>query len=355
MFARFNLNQIVLPTMNYTRTDLMFSGYAYGISANLTTNMLFIELNDPFIYSNLSLSARLPFDFTIRPQAQYDFNEMKLDYVRCELERRIIASGYLNLSYMKNIESNINTFHLGFRYELPFAQTSTSVRHDNSTTSFDQYAGGSLMYDHNTNSCFVNNRTSVGKGGIIIAPYLDINCNGKRDNAEPKVFGLNLRINGGKIEHSKSDTTIRIYDLQSYTDYIIDLNDNSFGYISWQITNSVMKVAIIPNSFQLIEVPVAVLGEASGMVYIEKNGKKSGLGRIIIKFYDEDSNLVARTISESDGYFSYLGLRPGSYTAGIDPDQLLKLEMSVSTERFQFNILPVIEGDVADDIIFELK
>jgi len=77
----------------------------------------------------------------------------------------------------------------------------------------------------------------------------------------------------------------------SDTDYIIDLNDNSFGYISWQITNSVMKVAIIPNSFQLIEVPVAVLGEASGMVYIEKNGKKSGLGRIIIKFYDEDWRL----------------------------------------------------------------
>jgi hypothetical protein len=60
-------------------------------------------------------------------------------------------------------------------------------------------------------------------------------------------------------------------------------------------------------------------------------------------------------MTESDGYFSYLGLGPGSYTARIDTAQLHKLKMSASPVTKAFKVKASIDGDVADGIEFIIK
>ena len=113
----------------------------------------------------------------------------------------------------------------------------------------------------------------MGKGGISIIPYLDINANGKRDQGEPKAYGLNLRASGGRIERSEKDTTIRILNLEPYTDCFIELDQSSFDNIAWRLKNRTMNVAVDPNMLKLIEIPIIVVGEASGTVMIDRNGE----------------------------------------------------------------------------------
>ena len=52
---------------------------------------------------------------------------------------------------------------------------------------------------------------------------------------EPKAYGLNLHANGGRVEKSDRDSTIRILGLEPYTNCFIELDPNSFDNISWRL------------------------------------------------------------------------------------------------------------------------
>jgi hypothetical protein len=146
-----------------------------------------------------------------------------------------------------------------------------------------------------------------------------------------------------------------IAGLEAYASYLIELDKSSFDNIAWQIKNSTIRATVEPNRFRLIEVPVAVLGEASGMVYLEKGKQRKGLSRILVNFYDSSSKLVAKTLTEGDGYFSYLGLAPGRYTARIDSVQLGLLKVSAAPDSISFQIASSEEGVVADGFEFVLR
>jgi len=351
IYSRFTIEQIVLPATKYIMSDFLLSGSIFGVSVNSSTYVWYNDPFPPYIYGNLSLSFRLPNGFIVTPQTQYDYNQKKIIFVKCEFEKQLFGHGYLDMIYEKDFIINVNNYQIGLRYEFPFAQTSATIRRDDNTTGFVQSANGSLIFDGKTDYLGTDNRPSVGKGGIVIVPFLDLNCNGRRDKGEPKAFGLNFSITGGHIERDNQDTTIRIFDLEPYTTYTIELDRNSFDNISWQIKKPTISVIIDPNQFKLIQVPIAVVGEVSGTVYLSENNSKKGQGRIIVCFYrSDDSSLAASTLTETDGFFSFLGLAPGSYIARIDTTQLRRLNMTSSPIALPVNILQNKDGYVVDGL-----
>jgi cell division protein FtsN len=218
-----------------------------------------------------------------------------------------------------------------------------------------EMARGSLIVDKKTNYVGVNNRVSVGKGGIVFAPFLDLNCNNRREPGEPKAYGLNIRINGGTATKSDRDTTVRVMDLEPYTNYLVELDANSFDNVAWKIHNKVLSIVVDPNSLKLVEIPVAVVGEVSGMVYKEKGGNQEGLGRIIVNIFNPDSQLAGKTLSEQDGYYSYMGLAPGNYEVKVDSTQLKKLHLLATPEKKTITIKKNRDGDIVEGIDFSLK
>jgi hypothetical protein len=272
MFNRFSVNELVLPSINYTTGEWLISGSLFGVSTNLTTYALFIGKNDPYAYSNISFSLRLPAGLTFIPQAQYGYTDKKLLTAKIGLEKRLLTHGFFNISYEQNFKSNLRMGEIGFRYDFKFAQTGFSTRQTGKFTTFIQYARGSLINDTQSEYLGADNRSNVGRGGITIITYLDINANGKRDPGEPKIKGLGLRSSGGRIERNDRDTTIRILGLEPYTKCFIELDQQSLDNIAWRLKNRTMNVAVDPNMLKLIEIPVTVIGEASGMVMMDKNG-----------------------------------------------------------------------------------
>lgn len=350
-YSRFTVNQIVLPSLKTTTAEMLWSGSLYGVNTNFTTYGMFNSLSSPYYYSNLSLSFRLPRRFTLTPQTQYDYNESSFVTAKAGLEKPVFKNGYLSLSYEQNFKSNTRSFEFGFRYDLSFAQTGFSFRNSSGQNTFVESARGSLLYDHKTHYLGANNRTNVGKGAITLIPFLDENGNGKRDKGEPMTYGLQFRINGGTIVRNDKDSTIRILDLTPYTSYLLELDKNSFDNIAWQMDNLNIKVTIDPNQFKTIEIPVSVMGEVSGTVYMGSRGQ----GRVLIDFYKSDGTRVARTLSESDGYYSYLGLKPGKYMVRVDEEQLKKINMASSPEFTLVTISHSFDGDYIEGIDFTLS
>ena len=227
-------------------------------------------------------------------------------------------------------------------------------RETNKKLTFVQYARGSLINDRKTKYLGTDNRTNVGRGGISIVPFIDLNSNGKKDPGEPKAYGLNLKANGGRIEKSNRDTTIMILGLEPYTNCFIELDPASFENVAWRLPKQTYNIAVDPNIVKSVEIPVIVAGEANGNVFLEKDGEKKGLGRIIIGIY-KGTKSTGKTLSEDDGYFSYFGLTPGKYIAKIDTAQLRKLGMITEQDSLQFNIKGGIEGDIVDGLDFILR
>jgi cell division protein FtsN len=354
-YQRLTIYQIVFPETKYTTGEWMFSGSLFGINTNLSTYGLFLSGTNPYLYSNLSFAFRLPAGFVLMPQTQFGYTPVEFLSAKVRLEKHLLEHAYLNISYEQNFRNDLKLAELGFRYDFSFAQTGLSVRQSNKTTSFVQYARGSLINDRETKYLGTDNRTNVGKGGISIIAYLDLNSNDKRDPGEPKAYGLNLHTNGGRIEKSDRDTTIRILGLEPYTDCFIELDPNSFDNIAWRLPKQTLSVEVDPNILKHVEIPVMVAGEATGMVTLEKEGEKKGLGRILISFFTSSLKPVAKTLSEQDGYFSYFGLAPGDYIVRIDTAQLRKLEMIAEPDSLLFSIAAGKDGDIVYGLDFTLR
>jgi cell division protein FtsN len=354
-FQRLTFYQIILPQTSYTTGEWLFSGSVMGLSTNLTTYALFISHAKPYLYSNLSLAFRLPVRFVIMPQVQYGYTSNRLLSAGLKVEKTIRDHAFLNLSLEQNFTNNLMTAEMGFRYDFSFAQTGLTFRQSGKRSDFVQYARGSIIGDKKTKYITADNRTNVGKGGITIIPYLDLNSNGKKDQGEPRVKGLNLHTNGGRVIDNERDTTIRILGLEPYTTCFIDLDPNSFDNISWRLPKKSYSVVVDPDILKQIEVPVSVVGEASGTVNGIKDGVKEGLKRIIIRFINNRDNLTAATsLTEENGYYSYFGLAPGSYYVKIDTAQLGKLKLISSPDSLQFIVHAGKDGDIIENLDFIL-
>ena len=357
-FSRLTLYQIVLPSVKYsnkyTTVEGLFSAVAFGVNANITTYALYTSSASPYVYSNFSVSFRLPSKLIVTPQAQYEYSQHNLISIKGEVGKYLSAKGFLNMFYEKNFKSNVQNIGVGLRFDLSFAQVGFSARRSNHVNSTIQSASGSLLYDDKTKHVDFNNRTSVGRGGIALIAFLDLNGNNVKDEDEPRVPGLNVEINAGRIRYDKADTLIRIFDLEAYTNYIIKLKPD-FDNITWQVQHRTIGIIADPNQFKIIEVPVHVQGEVSGTVLISEKGEQKGLGRIIVNFIRNDGTSAGQTLTESDGFFSFTGLKPGTYTARIDAAQLRSLGMTAAPEQWPFTIEKSKDGTVADNLRFVLQ
>jgi hypothetical protein len=354
-YNRFSLNQLILPFSKYTTGDWMFATSLWGVNTNLSTYAIFIDNTDPYIYNNLSLAFRLPARITIMPQVQYSLTENELLTAKVRIEKHLMANAYMNLSFEKDLRRNITMAEFGFRYNFAFAQTGASVRSSDKTTSLVEYARGSLINDSKNKYFKAENRPNVGRGGIIIVPFLDNNSNGIRDYGEVAAPGLKLRANGGKVDRTEMDTTIAILGLEPYTSCYIELDPNSFDNIAWRLSYENISVMVDPNVIKTVNIPVEVVGEASGFVRIARDYEVKGLGRIIMNFFSQDGSKVKSVLSESDGYYSYFGFAAGSYFVRPDTAQLSRLGMISAPDTINFEIESSFEGDYVSGLDFLLR
>ncbi|MFN2380136.1 MAG: hypothetical protein ABR519_08000, partial [Bacteroidales bacterium] len=354
-YNRLSLYQIILPVSEYTTGEWLFSGQLFGVNTNLTTYAIVIGDSEPTIYSNLAVALRLPARFTLMPRIQYSYTKQEVLSAKVRVEKRFMNSAFLNLSWEHNFLRNISLLEFGVRFDFSFAQMGASAWRSGSTNTLVQYARGSLIHDGATHFNRADNRTNVGRGGITVISFIDFNNNGVKDTGEPRAPGLSLRANGGRIIMSERDTTVRIVGLEPYTSCFIELDDASFENVAWRLPFESISVAVDPNILKTVWIPVTVAGEATGYVREKRDGKINGIERIIVGIKNAEGRTVARMLTEYDGYYSYFGLAPGSYSVAVDSAQMENLGMVADPPAIPFNMLSDIEGDMVTDLDFVVQ
>jgi hypothetical protein len=355
LFTRLSLSQMMYSEYKTTSSEFLLSGNLKGVSSNITTTMMFQDPKHINASSNYSLSFKLPGHFIVNPSVIYDYNQKCLMTVHCNLEKPLFGRGYLNMAYDRNIINKINSFNIGLRYDFSSMQTSIAAKISKNANAFSQSARGSLLVDGKSHYLGTSNTSMVGRCGFTFLAYLDLNGNGKRDKNEPLVKGLNVRVNGGRIVKNDKDSVIRVLDLTPYTSYLVELDKNNFENISWQIKNKTLSVFADPNQLKMIEIPIAVMAEAAGTVNLHSKDGSRGLGRVYVNFYRNGKTLAGQVLTESDGYFSFMGLPPGKYIARIDSSQLTKIKMVATPQYKEFKVKESKDGDFIEGIDFTLQ
>lgn len=353
-YSRFSFNQFVLPKSTITNAQFMTSAVISGVGTNFSTSLLYTDLGKPYMYSNLSLTFRLPRNLRFSPHIQYEYKQKYISSIKAELEKRIGNFGFATLGYEKNIPIKISTLSLGLRLNLSFAQTYASVTQGNRSTMFTQSASGSLLYNSNQHSLSSTSQSNVGKGGLSISAFLDLNRNGRRDPVEPRAPGLKLKISGGRTKKNDRDTSINVSGLEAYAKYFIQIDPNSFENISWRLNNKLIEVTVEANRYRSIEIPITVAAEASGYVNMIKPAGQSALSGIIVEIYNSKSVFICKTLTESDGYFTFMDLAPGKYTARLNEAQLKVLQLKPG-QVLPFEVKLNKDGDIIDGLDFSLQ
>lgn len=352
--TKLTFNQFVYNAFNFNQLDALVSAQYKNNSLNLSVASNWINNQNAFTTSTLVFSKRFNNGFIIRPTIQYNVSENNLVRIRAEIEKRAARITY-SASIEKNIQFGTNNINFSVRYDLPYARTGVSSFYNNNQLAIQQNAQGSLAFGAGNGAINPAYNSAMGKGGILCYPFLDLNQNDKKDADEPRVFVKNVSISGGKIKSIEKDSIIMISDLNSFIKYKLTFDDGELENIGWKFKYKTYQVLVDPHQFKKIEIPVLVFGEVTGMIYQNSTHRNNGLGRIAIKIYDKLGKLVAETLSESDGYYSYLGLKPGEYTVRVDKAQLKKIGYQADQQQLKITIKPIITGDFVENLNFVLS
>ncbi|PQJ76274.1 carboxypeptidase-like regulatory domain-containing protein [Polaribacter glomeratus] len=351
--TKLSFNQFVYDAFNFNQLNALISTRYRNNSANISLASNWISGESAFTTSTLVLSRRFTNGFIVRPSIQYNVSENNTMRIRAEIEKRASKISF-SAAYERNIQFRTNNITFSLRYDLPFARTSLNSFYNNKQLGISENAQGSLAFGAGNGAVNAEYNSAIGKGGILCYPFLDLNENNTKDANEPRVFVRNVKIIGGKINSIKKDSIIRISDLNSFIKYKLTFDDGELDNIGWKFKHNTYQVLVDPNQYKKIEIPILVYGEVTGMIYLKKGERTIGQGRITIQIYDKEGHKVAETLSESDGYYSYLGLKPGNYNLIIEPAQLKKLGYRAAPIQRKVTIKALIKGDFVENLNFVL-
>jgi len=349
-YTKLNFKQFAYDAFNYNQTEAVFSGYYKNYSVNLSTLANWVDKNEPYVTSNLSLSYRMKNGLVFRPSTEYNISNNEFLRYKAEIEKRV-AKAYFSVSYERNVVFKTDNVFISFRYDLLFARVGVSASYTNHNYSFSESAQGSLAFGGDK-TVKAGYNSSLGKGGILFYPFLDLNQNGVFDKGEQMIMLSKVRVSGGRAIISEKDSIVRVSDLNAFVDYTVEFSNTDLENISWRFKHKTYQVLVDPNQYKKVYVPVVSVGEVSGMVYFENENNRKGLGRITVQIFNQQGAKVAETLSEQDGYFNYLGLKPGNYTLRIDQEQLDKLEYLSAPVQQNMVIKASVDGDIVDGVEF---
>ncbi|RTZ10910.1 hypothetical protein EKM05_03180 [Flavobacterium sp. GSP27] len=353
--SRFTIQENLFSTTKFTTSEFLLSGNSFGFNFNFTTNAFFTKNQKPSVYSNISTSFQLPKRFVLVPQLRYGYDANAMTTLQTQLRKPIFKKGYIQASLDYNFKNQNSSFQISFTHSFDHINTGFSSVFYKNSASFSQSASGSLIFEPQANFVRFNNQISVGRASVKFVPFLDINGNGKKEAKEPLVKGVQIIVMGGDRQLVNPDGTTIITGLEPYINNYVELNTAKVNSIAWRINNKTLNCILNPNQLKIIEIPVVVVGEVSGMVYRKENEQLLGTGGLKVAIYDLHDTLIASILSEPDGYFSYLGLKSGQYVAKMDSLQLENLQMKASPSYQNFEIDNGIDGAFVDTLEFVLE
>lgn len=341
--SRAGIRQNIFENFDFNTGNLSFSGYYNNFNINIENMLNWSNFGSSNFLTNFTLGIRCLKNLSIRPSIQYNYSLSKIMSFKLETEKRVLKNGFIAVNYENNPTQNYSSLNLSFRYDFSFMSSYLSTFINKTSPQIASSFRGSMAFTNGGN-VLTDSHEMVGRSGLTFIAFVDENQNGKKDQGEPAYPKLNVRCNGGKLIYSKTDSLTHIIGIEPFVEQMVTIDESNFDFISWKVLKKNIKVITDPNQFKKIYVAIQPMCEITGMIIDQETG--AGKSRMLINITDTENKVVAHILSESDGYFSYMGLKPGKYTVSADSEQLNVLNLKCSS--VPVTLVPSYEGDSKD-------
>ncbi|MBQ4831897.1 hypothetical protein J8L70_01450 [Pseudoalteromonas sp. MMG010] len=294
-----------------------------------------------------SVGTRFNLNYAIKPEAEI------LNY-EIQLNRMLWTSFDTELTLKNQLTSGIKTAELGVNWYNEYFSLNSSIDYN----SEDEWKIGlfsrfSFGVDTANNDYFINRRSLVSYGSLLVHVFLDENNNGVFDEGESHVEGVKIKA------------------LQNYRRGATD--KNGMALLSSMTANLTTDIVVDPRSFpdpfyvaandgfsftpragfvEYMEIPLNNSGEIEGTVYQEMPDSKTVAGFATVNLLDKKGNEVATTKAAYDGYYLFTDLRPGEYTAVVNEEFKTRKALK-ETQKINVNLSA--KGDVVAEVDFVLQ
>lgn len=171
-------------------------------------------------------------------------------------------------------------------------------------------------------------------GAVSVRVFHDRNGNGVMDKGEEPVKNVGFLVNSSN-HPVRTDASGIAYVGHLLGNRNADIAVNPASVEDPQLASLLKGVRVIPRpgSVTQIEFPLVQTGEIDGTVYLVNNGRKRGVGNVLVELVDASGKIVAETRSGSDGFFVVVEVLPGEYSLRVGEDQLKELNLRYSGLR----------------------
>lgn len=325
----------------------------YSIAGYSFNNSLQWADNDRFFGSSLlqkrfgRISTRLGVNYSLEPEGEITSYET-------EFSRSLSPNLQAELKLTHQLDDNIKYAELGLNWQAKLFSINSNFNYD----SEDNWRVGlfgrfSLGYDTVNNDYFLNRRSLVQAGSLMVHVYLDNNNNGIFDQDDENIEG------------------VKVKGLQNYRTGLSD--ENGIALLSGMPANLTTDIVIdtdsLPDPFYIaategfsitpragfveyMEIPLNNSSEIEGTVYKQTGDTSEIEPYATVKLLDKAGKEVAQTQAAYDGYYLFTDLRPGQYKAVID-DEFKERKSLKNTQQIQVDLSA--KGDVLVGVDFTLK
>lgn len=277
-----------------------------------------------------------------------------------QFSQTVLKNGRLTLGFDRDFLNKGNLFQVGLLYDFKPVRTSTQSQIRQKEKDIDisvtQNFSGSFGFDLKNGDIIPTNRDQVGRSGVTIRLFEDINANGTFDKGEPIIPAKAVRLDQSATMELTKGGLLRITQLQSYWTYRLTVDIKSLPDANLVPIKAKFSFVADPNRFKTINIPLYRTGTIEGIVYNERIAGRSipqpGLRLILRKEGEEEAFEPIRTFS--DGTFYSYGLMPGNYTLMVDSGQLAFMNLVQKPDTVKFTIRPLPEGDYIDTLVIRL-
>jgi hypothetical protein len=189
----------------------------------------------------------------------------------------------------------------------------------------------------------------LNAGRLVIRPFIDLNGDGKWEQGEPLVQGVQFHnLLRGAASSPTGDGMDVVSGLTPNLANRISLDEKTLTDLSLSPEKKQIVVMGKSGVNGPVDYPFSKTGGVSGaLFYIGADGIETPFQNVHMVLLDASGKQVADTYSETDGYFGFESLRIGVYTISFPPSEELKQHYTGKAEGPKIT-LPFDNPDIAN-------
>lgn len=188
----------------------------------------------------------------------------------------------------------------------------------------------------------------AGRGSVSARVFLDNDQDGLFSEGDEPIEDIGFTLNGG-YEKTRTDENGIAYitGIPEHRPVNIAVNKSTISDPLLTAALDGMRIVPRPGQAMQLDFPIFTSGEIDGTVYLVKDGRSIGAGRVKVEVVDESGRVVRTSTTEYDGFYVVSNIPLGSYSVRVSPDQMSELGLQAegdlslsitSKEQFQSGV-----------------